>query len=110
MKLLFDNNLSPKLVTRLASLFPDSNHVSALQLDTASDLKVWEYARQQGYCLVSKDSDFNELIASNGFPPKLIWIRIGNCTTTEIIELLQTHHEAIVEFGQMATAGLLELT
>lgn len=109
MKLLLDNNLSPKLVARLADLYPDSSHVATLGLDRASDLEVWKRAEQEGYCLVSKDADFNELLAAKGFPPKVIWIRLGNCTTAQIATLLQTHHETIMEFMQDETAGLLEL-
>ncbi|MEO8609917.1 MAG: DUF5615 family PIN-like protein [Chloroflexota bacterium] len=109
MKLLLDNNLSPKLVARLASLYPDSSHVAMLGLDAASDMEVWKSAQREDYCLVTKDSDFNELLASKGFPPKVIWIRLGNCTTAEIAELLQTHHQTIAEFAQDDSAGLLEL-
>lgn len=109
MKLLLDNNLSPKLVAQLAHLYSDSSHVVTLGLDTASDLTVWRRARQAGYCLVTKDSDFNELLASQGFPPKVIWIRLGNCTTAEIAALLQEHHEVITAFAQDNSAGLLEL-
>jgi predicted nuclease of predicted toxin-antitoxin system len=74
MKLLLDNNLSPKLVSKLVNTFPDSSHVALLGLDTASDLQVWNIAQQQGYCLVTKDADFNELLAAKDFPPKIIWI------------------------------------
>lgn len=109
MKLLFDNNLSPKLVTRLASDYPDCSHVATLQLDTAPDLTVWQHAKEADYCLVTKDSDFNELLASKGFPPKVIWIRLGNCTTTAIVLLLQREQAAISEFLEDASAGLLEL-
>jgi predicted nuclease of predicted toxin-antitoxin system len=109
MKLLFDNNLSPKLVGRLASLYPDSSHVAAIGLDKALDVAVWNHAQEHDYCLVTKDSDFNELLVTKGFPPKVIWIRLGNCTTAEIAELLQKHHETIAEFAQDASAGLLEL-
>jgi len=109
MKLLFDNNLSPKLVTKVVDTFPDSNHVSNLGLDKASDLEVWNLARKEGYCLVTKDADFNEILASKGFPPKVIWIRLGNCTTDAILKLLQTHFETIIEFEKDQSAGLLEL-
>lgn len=109
MRLLFDNNLSPKLAAQLPSLYPDTNHVALVGLERASDLEVWKYAQENGYCLVSKDSDFNELLVSKGFPPKLIWIRLGNCTTAEIASLLQTHHETIMEFMRDESAGLLEL-
>jgi predicted nuclease of predicted toxin-antitoxin system len=109
MKLLLDNNLSPKLVSKLASPYPDSSHVAMLGLDRASDMEVWQHAQQNGYCLVTKDSDFNELLASKGFPPKVIWIRLGNCSTTEIADLLEKQHEAILEFAEDESVGLLEL-
>jgi predicted nuclease of predicted toxin-antitoxin system len=64
--------------------------------DALSDLAVWERARQDGYCLVSKDSDFNELLAAKGFPPKVIWIRLGNCTTSQIATLLDDQRDTIV--------------
>jgi predicted nuclease of predicted toxin-antitoxin system len=109
MKLLLDNNLSHKLVGRLAYLYPESHHVSTVGLDSASDIDVWTFAQNGGYCLVTKDSDFNELLASKGFPPKVIWVRLGNCTTTQIAELLEKHEAAIHEFSQDEAAGLLEL-
>ncbi|MBC8172250.1 MAG: DUF5615 family PIN-like protein [Anaerolineae bacterium] len=109
MRLLLDNNLSPRLVGRLVSLYPGSTHVATSGLDTASDVEVWNYARQEGFCLVTKDADFNDLFASKGFPPKVIWLRLGNCTTAEITVLLHKYHETIVEFAQDESAGLLEL-
>lgn len=90
MKLLFNHNLSFKLVALLAVLYPESSHVALLGLQAATDALVWERAKQDGYCLVSKDSDFNDLLAFKGFPPKVIWIRLGNCTTATIAELLGT--------------------
>jgi predicted nuclease of predicted toxin-antitoxin system len=109
MKLLLDNNLSPRLVNQLAALFPDSSRVALLDLDRASDQQVWEIARQSGYCLVSKDADFNELVTRNGFPPKVIWIRIGNCTTAEIARLLRENHDSLLDFAASEDAGILEL-
>ena len=72
MKLLFDQNLSPRLVTRLADLFPDSDHVFMLGLDRSDETAVWDYARAQGFLLVTKDADFSELSTLRGFPPKVI--------------------------------------
>ena len=109
MKLLLDNNLSPKLVAKVADLYPDSSHVALLGLDAASDIEVWTKAKYEGYCLVSKDSDFNELLLSKGFPPKVIWIRLGNCTTAEIADLLRRHYQTIVDFVEDTTVGLLAL-
>lgn len=72
MKLLFDQNLSPRLVTRLADLYPDSQHVSFVSLDQADDRLLWEYANQNNFTVVTRDSDFSELIVLRGFPPKLV--------------------------------------
>ncbi len=69
MKLLFDHNLSPILVNRLQDLYPDSNHLYRLGLDQAPDTEVWQYARQEGFLIVTKDADFSELCLLQGFPP-----------------------------------------
>jgi predicted nuclease of predicted toxin-antitoxin system len=109
MRLLFDQNLSPKLVSRLATHFRDALHVSHVGLEASPDDNVWEYAKHNDCCLVPKDSDFNDRLASKGFPPKVIWIRVGNCTTAEIVALLEAHHTTILAFLQNEAAGLLEL-
>jgi predicted nuclease of predicted toxin-antitoxin system len=109
MKLLLDNNLSPKLVGQLADVFPDSSHVALLGLDRSPDPEVWKAAREHGYALLSKDSDFNDLLIAKGFPPKVIWLRLGNCTTTEAAQALRKHSTAIIDFGQDDTVGLLEI-
>lgn len=67
--LLFDQNLSPRLVDRLADLYPGSIHVSTVGLSTAFDKVVWGYARQHDYIIVTKDADFSELGLLLGFPP-----------------------------------------
>ena len=109
MKLLLDQNLSPRLVSRLADLFPDSAHVYPLGLDQVLDVEVWNYARDNGFIMVSKDADFSELSLLHGHPPKLIWLRLGNCTTTQIENLLRSHYEAIEQMNQDATVGILSL-
>lgn len=70
------------MVSRLADIYPDSNHLFNLNLDTAEDSFVWQYAKDNDFTIVTKDSDFSELSLLRGFPPKVIWIRIGNCTTS----------------------------
>lgn len=109
MKLLFDQNLSPYLATRLVDLFPDSNHVHPLGLDQVLDSEVWNYAQANGFIMVSKDADFSELSLLHGYPPKLIWLRLGNCTTTQIEKLLRANYDAIEQMNQDATVGVLSL-
>lgn len=109
MKLLFDQNLPPRLVARLADLFPDSAHVFGLGLDKALDVDVWKYARDNGFVIVSKDADFSELSLLHGSPPKLVWLRVGNCTTIQIEKLLRANHEAIEQLIQDTRIGILSL-
>ncbi len=105
MKLLFDENLSPKLPGLLATLFPDSAHIRDCGLRGQSDEGVWEYARAHGFTIVSKDSDFQQRSLLYGPPPKVIWLRLGNCTRQEIVQLITTHAPEIhaLEAGQFAS-------
>lgn len=109
MKLLFDQNLSPRLATRLQDLFPASSHVSWVSLDQAEDVEVWEYARQHEYLLVTKDADFSELSTLQGFPPKVIWLQLGNCTTAQVESLLRLHYDAIKQLTDNDSIGILSL-
>jgi len=84
MKVLFDQNLSPKLVVGLADLLPDSSHVQSAGLGPASDEDVWEYARLNGFAIVTKDEDYNNLSVVRGTSPKVIWLQLGNCTTAQV--------------------------
>ena len=109
MKLLLDQNLSPRLVYRFADLYPDAAHVSQVGLDRADDLTVWAHARAHGYAIVSKGSDFADVSVLRGVPPKLIWLRLGNCTTGDVERALRRAHQAIVDFVHDPAAGVLEL-
>ncbi len=99
MKLLFDQNLSPRLPRLLDELYQGSTHVRAVGLRDADDTRVWEYAKQHGFALVSKDSDFQARSLLYGSPPKFIWLRVGNCTVQAIEELLRKHSATIHTFG-----------
>ena len=91
MKLLFDENLAPRLAAAVADLFPDSQHVHFIGLGTSADDALWNYARQNEFTIVSKDSDFHERSLLFGYPPKVVWIRRGNCATAEIEAMLREH-------------------
>lgn len=109
MKLLFDHNLSPLLVSRLHDLFPASSHVFPLDLHESEDTKIWAHAREHEFVVVSKDADFSEISMVHGFPPKLIWLRVGNCTTDDIEELIRANEDLIRELASSATRGILTL-
>ncbi|HVQ37991.1 MAG TPA: DUF5615 family PIN-like protein [Pyrinomonadaceae bacterium] len=98
MKLLFDQNLSPRLTRLLADIYAESIHVRDVGLHDANDLAVWEYAQIEGYAIVSKDSDFQQRSLLHGFPPKFIWLRVGNCPVNRIEGLLRKYSAAIHTF------------
>ena len=109
MKLLFDHNLSPALATSLNHLFPDSIHCSAVNLENTDDYYIWFYAKEHDCTIVTKDSDFNVINTLRGFPPYVVWIRRGNCSTQEIEQLLQTNHLLISSLPLQHQNGLLIL-
>jgi predicted nuclease of predicted toxin-antitoxin system len=110
MKLLFDQNLSPALVNRLADLFPGSSHVQSEGLDCASDDQVWEYARLNGFAIVTKDADYNSLSVVRGSPPKVIWLLLGNCTTAQVEAVFRARFVDIETFEQDPSLGTLALS
>jgi predicted nuclease of predicted toxin-antitoxin system len=109
MKLLLDQNLSPRLVRRLADLYPNSIHVMEVGLDRSLDREVWDYARRYDYIIVTKDVDFSEFSILQGFPPKIIWIRRGNCSTKDIETILRENFDSIKSMKEDANTGILEL-
>jgi predicted nuclease of predicted toxin-antitoxin system len=100
VKLLLDENLSARLVESLADLYPGSEQVLASGLGGAGDGAVWEYAKLHGLTMVSKDSDFFDRSAREGAPPKVIWIRLGNCTTQTVEFLLRNSVDAVRRFAE----------
>ncbi|MGQ9799663.1 MAG: DUF5615 family PIN-like protein [Ignavibacterium sp.] len=109
MKLLLDQNLSPKLVESLNEFYPGSVHVKDIGLDRALDEDIWIYAKVNNFIIISKDADFAERSLLFGFPPFVVWIRKGNCTTLEIQNILIENLELITNFVSASQAGLLNL-
>jgi predicted nuclease of predicted toxin-antitoxin system len=98
VKLLFDENLSPRLVDVLSDVYPQSLHLRDCNLRGASDVKIWQYAKENGFAILSKDSDFAQRSALLGSPPKVIWLRVGNCTTTRAEFVLRNTAERVQAF------------
>jgi predicted nuclease of predicted toxin-antitoxin system len=109
MRLLFDQNLSPKLVGRLSGLYPGSGHVQQFGLDLADDDRVWDYARDHGFAIVTKDADYRDMAIVRGTPPKVIWLLIGNCTTDQVEILFRANHAVIETFEQNPSLSTLSL-
>jgi len=95
MRLLFDQNLSHRLLDRLSDIFPESSHVKAHDLSKEDDYVVWKFARENDFTIVTQDSDFYDLALVHGTPPKIIWVRSGNSTTKSVEDLLRINALAI---------------
>ncbi len=107
MKLLFDENLSPRLAERLQAHFPGSEHVDNRGLASSADDSIWTFARDNSLVIVSKDSDFHDLSVFRGSPPKVIWLRVGNCSTSQICNLLERARNALEEFAESGDTVLI---
>jgi len=110
MKLLFDENLSPKLPNRLSDLFPNSIHVRDVGMKATIDPVVWEYAKNNDLMIVSKDADMHDLSLLFGNPPKVIWLRLGNCSTLQVEKLLRQEFSTIRLFHEDENLSLLALS
>lgn len=109
MKLLFDQNLSRKLVTRLAGIFPNASHVQFHGLAEKTDTEIWEFAKLNDFCIVTQDADFAERSRLYGSPSKVVWLRCGNTPTTQVEALIRAGQAAIQELLENPTLHCLEL-
>ena len=99
MKLLLDENLSHRIVARLAEAFPGTASVHQVELRSQSDdTVIWPYAAEQGFTIVSKDEDFRRLSLLRGHPPKVIWLVAGNAGTNQVADLLLRNKNRINDF------------
>lgn len=109
MKLLFDQNLSRKLPTRIVDVFPNASHVQFHNLTEANDSKIWEFAKANNFCIVTQDVDFAERSRLYGSPPKVIWLRCGNATTNQVESIIRSGVGAIRELMNNEALDCLEL-
>ncbi|KAF0236982.1 MAG: hypothetical protein FD181_2312 [Prolixibacteraceae bacterium] len=99
MKLLFEQNISYRIIKHLGKYFPESKHVSQVGLNDGSDTDIWNYARRNEFIIVTFDADFYDLSVLAEIPPKIIWLRIGNTSTLNISNVLLKNMEMIIEFS-----------
>jgi predicted nuclease of predicted toxin-antitoxin system len=109
VKLLLDQNLSPRLARVLAEAYPGTIHVRDVGLQAADDHAVWAYAAAHGLAIASKDADFHQRSFVLGHPPKVVWIRRGNCTTAEIEEILRMRQADVLAFERDEQGAFLSL-
>ena len=110
MKLLLDENLSARVLPEILDLYPGSSHVGILGLSQTLDSVIWEQARTASFCIFSKDSDFQQRSLLFGAPPKVIFLRLGNCSTLKIVSALRSGHSVIPGFLADSDASLLILS
>ena len=109
MKLLVDENLPPRIVQDLADLFPDSTHVSAVGVSSTPDAIIWEYARTHGFTFLTKDKDVASLSIAWGAPPQVIVLQTGNCSTTDLVQMIRDNAIRFSDFESDARRSLLVL-
>ncbi len=107
--LLFDENLAARLAAELTDLYPDCAHVSKWGLAGGSDSAIWQHAQDHGFVIVTKDEDFQRMSVLYGAPPKVIWIRLGNCSTAAAICMLRERRNEITRFVMDEEAAFLAL-
>lgn len=98
MRLLLDQNLSYKNCKQISDVFEDVKHVSDLGLIAADDITIWNFAKNNNYSIVTFDSDFIDISALHGFPPKIIWLRIGNSSTKNTVDFIKKNAEPLRDF------------
>jgi predicted nuclease of predicted toxin-antitoxin system len=109
LRLLLDQNLSYRLAKKLRGTFQEVKHVNELRLGDASDRQIWQFAKVQRHILVTFDSDFFDLSLTHGHPPKLIWLRVPDQTTSNVFKLLSERASLIQEFAADPTISCLEV-
>ncbi|GAB4409052.1 MAG: DUF5615 family PIN-like protein [Microscillaceae bacterium] len=95
MKLLLDQNLSWRIIKKIESRYPNAEQVKKLGLVEATDKQIWDFAKQNDYAILTFDEDFNELSLLYGQPPKILWLRTGNLSNSQIADLLIEKAEQI---------------
>jgi predicted nuclease of predicted toxin-antitoxin system len=110
VKILFDQNLSPKLVAALSDVFPGSAHVRDFQMREAEDWEVWNFAVVNGFAIATKDGDFRQRSIVQGHPPKIILLAIGNCPSARVEQLIRSRLSDLAAFDSDPQAALIVLS
>lgn len=98
MKLLFDQNISFRIISKIETNFPLARQVRQIGIENHSDIEIWKYAKDNEYTIVSFDGDFFDLSNFKGHPPKIIWLRFGNTKTDFLAEIFNSRKSIIIDF------------
>jgi len=109
MKLLFDQNISYRILKKLPETYSGSSHVKTEDLMNSSDFEIWEYAKLHQFIIVTQDSDFNDLYLLKGFPSKILWFQTNNLRTDELVLILKNRQNDVLDFSNNDELGCMEL-
>jgi predicted nuclease of predicted toxin-antitoxin system len=109
MKLLFDQNISHRLISLIQDILPEAKQVRQIGLENSSDKQIWEYAKEHDFTIVTFDGDFYDFSLVWGHPPKIIWIRTYNQTTKNLEEILRKYMSTMQEFLKDNDLACLEI-
>ena len=109
MKLLFDQNISHRLISKIKDFLPHAYQIRDLGLENSTDKQLWEYARKNDFIIVTFDGDFYDFSIVWGHPPKIIWLRTFNQSTNNVETILRKHFETIKKFTQDTDLACLEI-
>ena len=98
MRLLFDQNISFRILSKIKIYFPEAKQVRELGIENYSDVEIWKFAKENNYTIVTFDGDFYDLSNFKGFPPKIIWLRFGNTKTDFIADIINSRNSIIKDF------------
>ncbi len=104
MKLLFDENISYRILKKLDSGYNGSESIRGID-----DLRIWEFAKTNEFTIVTFDEDFYDIQLLRKFPPKVIWLRCGNTSTNHIAFILNDKKEELKKFMQDSEQGIFEI-
>jgi predicted nuclease of predicted toxin-antitoxin system len=110
MKLLFDQNISHRIINLVQQEFPNAQQVRHLNLENYTDNQLWQFAKENDFSIVTFDSDFIDITTLKGTPPKIIWLRLGNTSTISIANKIISNKSQIYDFLLSADSAFMEIT
>lgn len=109
MKLLFDQNISHRILKYLPKIFENSSSIKNEKLINRDDRYIWNYAKVHNFTIVTQDSDFSDLNIFLGFPPKIIWLKTGNLSTKSLSLLIYEYQDELIKFSENPELGCFEI-
>lgn len=98
MKLLFDQNISFRIISKIKSHFPEAKQVRQLGIENYSDIEIWKFAKENQFTIVTFDADFFDLSNLKGHPPKILWLRFGNTQTDFLADIIISNSSTFKDF------------